>query len=813
MIKQKFTELDYQIEAIDKTIEAVATLERQEFAIEMETGTGKTYTYIRTIFEAYKKLKLSKFIIVAPSVAVREGIKKSFENLAEHLQQNYPSIFYDVYSYNSKKLKDIDSFSNKETLQILIIGIHAFNKDSNILKQNKDGLSDDFFKGEKYINKIAAAKPVLIIDEPQMMDAEKSKAAISSLNPKFVLKYSATHKNLKHDPIYVLNPNDAYNKRLVKQVEYFGVYAKEQFSTSIKLAKPAELIGKKLTGFVLENGKERKVKDGEKIGSLKIEKILPSDILFDSGVKLSQMQFSETDQFAIRRQQIAQTIEIHEQKKKKLNKQGIKVLSLFFIDSVPNFEKLRAIFEDELKNHYQQEEIASKYGAYFSDKTTTKSIENDEEKLRAIIEDKEKLLSFDDEKVGKMEYIFTHSALGIGWDCPNIFQICFLRDIGSDISRRQFIGRGLRLCLNQQGSRLKDSIDTPKDEIVNLLTVIASEKLEDFVKNYQNDARKDGYEVPNPSNAEERIKATKHPKIRQNKLDEAKVLWAKISQKSKYLIHFNQKEKLYKNIIEAIKAFEGDIKENKILVEKAGFKNAYEAEIEDAKFGSSLQNQFNKSEIIQKICQETWLTKWEASKILQSCDENIMVKNPDIWVLRTILEIKKAINDAIMAIGKVKIEYQPTTDKWQNHAFFDEEKTTTSKTQTAEKSFYDLVEFDSTPEENFIKTVDKMNKVKLFMKLPKGGEQKFHITTPIGKYYPDFAVVIENEEKLYMVFEVKDRSSDQLKSKEEEFKIRCAIEHFRAIGFDVETKNIDNSSELLALKNNSYATVNSKNWK
>jgi type III restriction enzyme len=813
-MKQKFTELDYQIEAIDKTIETITSeQDRKEFAIEMETGTGKTYTYIRTIFDAYKKLKISKFIIVAPGVAVREGIKQSFENLREHLQEKYPSVLYDVYSYSSKKLRDVDNFTNKETLQILIIGIHSFNKDTNILKQNRDGLSVGFFESEKYIDKMSSIHPVIVIDEPQMMDAAKSKEAIESLNPKFILKYSATHKNLKHDPVYILSPNDAYNKRLVKQIEYLGVYVKDGISAPIKLTKPSELKGKKLIGFILENGKERKIKDGDKIGNLMIERVLPNDILFDSGVKLSQMEFGETDEFTLRREQIAKTIEIHEQKKKRLKKQGIKVLSLFFIDSVPNFSKLRIIFEDELKKHYKTEDVSSKYGAYFSDKSTTKGIENDEEKLRAIIKDKEKLLSLEDEKVGKMEYVFTHSALGIGWDCPNIFQICFLRDIGSDISRRQFIGRGLRICINQSGERVRDSIDTPKDDIVNLLTVVASENWNDFVKNYQNDARKDGYEVPNPSNADDRLKAIKPLKLRKEKLSEAKLLWQKISRKSKYLIHFSERQRIYDDIANTIKRFEGEIKERKILTEKVRFNTAYNATLQDANYGTNLQTNYNQQEIIEKICEETWLTKWEVIRILQNCDESIIKKNPETWTSRAILEIKKTINDAIMAVGRVKIEYQLTNqDHWHEDAFFDEEKQTTANTLNAEKSLYELVEYDSEPERNFIKSADKLDQIKLFMKLPKGGEQKFHINTPIGRYYPDFAVVVENGGKLYMVFEVKDRASNELKSKEEEFKIRCAIEHFRALGFDVETKNLDSASELIALKNNSYTTVNSKDW-
>lgn len=815
-MKQKFIELDYQIEAIERTIEAILNhQDRAEFAVEMETGTGKTYTYIKTIFEAYRKLKLSKFIIVAPNVAVREGIRKSFENLKQHLQEKYPSIIYDSYSYNSKRLQDIERFFSKESLQILIIGIHGFNKDNNILKQNRDGLSGGLFESEKYLDKISNVNPVIIIDEPQMMDAAKSKEAIESLNPKFILKYSATHKNLKHDPIYVLSPNDAYAKRLVKQIEYFGIYVKDSISTSIKLAKPSEQKGKKLIGFIIENGKERKVKESDKIGNLKIEMILPHDILFDNGLKLSQMSFDEDSEIALQREQIAKTIEIHEQKKKRLNKQGVKVLSLFFVDSVEGFKnQLRQIFEEELKKIEKTDEIADKYAFYFSDKSTAKGIEEDEKKLRQIVEEKEKLLTFDDEKLGKVEYIFTHSALGVGWDCPNIFQICFLRNIGSDISRRQFIGRGLRICINQEGDRVKDDIDIPRDDIVNLLTIIGSEKWDNFVTNYQNEARKDGYEVPNLGNARDRLGKVKSLELRKEKLDLAKQLWQKISQKSKYLIHFNDRQRLYEDIVNAIKNFEGEIKERKILVEKAYFSTIFKANIQDAEYGKIVTSSHNKEEIIQKICEETWLTKWEAEQILQKCDEDAIAKNPVIWQARAILEIKKTINEAIMAVGRVNIEYQLTKkDRWSASAFFDEDKQTTSKVKEAERSLYDFVEYDSAPEEKFIETADKLDQIKFFMKLPKGGEQKFHINTPIGRYYPDFAVLIENQDRLYMVFEVKDRPSNELKAKEEEFKISCAIEHFRALGFDVETRNISSASEIIALKNNSYATVNSKDWK
>ena len=804
-MKLKFTELDYQIEAINKTTTAIfENLHQEEFSIEMETGTGKTYTYIRTIFELHKQKKFSKFIIVAPSVAVHAGIKKSFENLKEHLQEKYSSILYDLHSYNAKKLRNIESFCHKETLQILIIGIQSFNKDNNILKQNRDGLSSQLFESEKYIDKIASENSIIIIDEPQMMDAEKSKEAIASLKPKFVLKYSATHKNLKYAPIYKLTPNDAYLKRLVKQVEYYGVYIKDGFGLNAKFIK-SEPKGKKWLATILENGKEKKVKDGDKIGNFVIERVLPNDILFDSGAKISQMKFNENDDFELRRTQIKKTIQIHEQKKKRLNQQKIKVLSLFFIDSVANFEKLRLIFEEELKAYHNKP--PEKYGAYFSDKQSTKGIENDEEKLDLIIKEKEKLLSLDE----PVEYIFTHSALGVGWDCPNVFQICFLRDIGSDISRRQFIGRGLRLAVNQQGDRIIDSLDTAKDDIINLLTVIGGEKWNDFVKNYQNDAKKDGYEVFIPDNAETRLEKTKIMQVRTQKLDEAKLLWQKIARKSKYFMHFDKKEQLYENIIKAIKLFENEISAPKIMIEKAGFTDAYIASLHDADFGEQLESTYNKQEVLQKICSETWLTKWEVNTILQKCNPNAIQKNQQMWLARAVFAIKEQIENAIITIAK--IEYQLTPEKWSDQAFYEDEKPTTASTCEAEKSLYNLVEYDSVPEQNFIKTADKLSAIKLFMKLPKGGEGKFHINTPIGKYYPDFAVVVGENDKLYMVFEVKDRASHTLMAKTEEFKIKCAIEHFRALGFDVATKNISDQAEILSLKNDSFTTINSSNWK
>lgn len=803
-MKLKFTQLDYQVDAINATTNAIFENQGQEeFSIEMETGTGKTYTYIRTIFELYRQQKLSKFIIVAPSIAVRQGIKKSFESLQEHLQEKYPSIAYDVYSYNSKKLRNIENFCDKETLQILIIGIHGFNKDTNILKQNRDGLSVGLFESEKYIDKIANSKPIIIIDEPQMMDAEKSKQAIASLKPKFILKYSATHKNLKYEPIYKLTPSDAYEKKLVKQVEYYGVYIKDGFGFNIKFIKSQQK-GKKWVATILENDKKKKVKDGDKIGNLTIERVLPEDILFDNGNKLSQINFNENHDFELRLEQIKRTIAIHEQKKKKLNQQEIKVLSLFFIDSVPNFEKIRTIFEEELTKYHNNPQ--QKYGAYFSDKSTTKAIENDEEKFDLIMKDKEKLLSLNE----PVEYIFTHSALGVGWDCPNVFQICFLRDIGSDISRRQFIGRGLRLAVNQNGDRIKDNFSTPKDEIINLLTVIGGEKWDDFVKNYQNDAKKDGYDIAVPDDAEKRLKATKIMKIRKEKIAEARLLWQKISRKSKYLVHFNEKEKLYENIITAIKSFEKDIQEKRVLIEKAVFTDAYNASLADADVGAKLESDYNKPEIIQKICQETWLTKWEVNKILDCCNENAIKKNQQMWLSRAVFAIKEQIQNAILTIARV--EYQLTNNKWPDKAFYEDEKTTTASTQTAEKSLYDLVEYDSAPEQNFIKTADKLDKIKLFMKLPKGGDEKFHINTPIGKYYPDFAVVVGENDKLYMIFEVKDRASHELVQKSEEFKIKCAIEHFRALGFDVETKNISDQADFLRLAKDSFATIDASNW-
>ncbi len=181
-----------------------------------------------------------------------------------------------------------------------------------------------------------------------------------------------------------------------------------------------------------------------------------------------------------------------------------------------------------------------------------------------------------------------------------------------------------------------------------------------------------------------------------------------------------------------------------------------------------------------------------------------------MWLSRAVFAIKEQIQNAILTIARV--EYQLTNNKWPDKAFYQDEKTTTANTQTAEKSLYDLVEYDSEPEKNFIKTADKLDKIKLFMKLPKSGDEKFHINTPIGKYYPDFAVVVGENDKLYMIFEVKDRESHELVKKSEEFKIKCAIEHFKALGFDVETKNISDQADILRLEKDSFATIDASDW-
>ena len=489
---------------------------QRSFNVEMETGTGKTYVYTKTIFELNKKYGFTKFIIVVPSVAIREGVYKSFQITAEHFQNTYDNVPCRYFIYNSSKLSDVRQFATSSNIEIMIINIDAFKKAENIINQAQDKLN-----GETAMRYIQDTNPIVIIDEPQSVDnTDKAKEAIASLNPSCVLRYSATHRE-KINLMYRLTPVDAYQMGLVKQicvssnevandfnkpyVKLLSVSNENGFKAKIEIdvaAKAGTVSRKTITvkpndDLFLLSG-ERELYDGYAIAGIDCTPGFESIEFSNTETVMLGKSIGSIDENIIKEAQIKKTIRIHLDKELRYLDHGIKVLSLFFIDEVkkyrtPEGEKgpYAEMFErcyNELINlpKYQPlkqqfpHDVTAIHNGYFSQdkkgvfKDTKGDTAADYDTYNTIMKDKEWLLSYD----CPLRFIFSHSALKEGWDNPNVFQICTLIEQKSTFTCRQKIGRGLRLCVNQDGERIED-------KNINILHVVANESFSEFAENLQ----------------------------------------------------------------------------------------------------------------------------------------------------------------------------------------------------------------------------------------------------------------------------------------------------------------------------------------
>jgi type III restriction enzyme len=794
--------------------------DRLEFCIEMETGTGKTYVYLRTIFELFKQYDLKKFIILTPSIAIKEGVLKTLKITKEHFYKLY-NLNAEIYEYNSKKLASTKSFCQTNNLAILVINTQSFNKQENIIHQDRDS--------GKIINDISEIKPIIIIDEPQEMEGAKTLQAIEQFNPLFKLKYSATHKNI-HNLIYRLSPFDAYNQSLVKQIEVLSVNKENNQSDILinfkefitdKMSNPKaklELLEKqkeeykqKTFTIKLNDDLEKKTKNynykGYVVSKIWRDMLIgETKIRFQNNVEISLNQNNDENKEDIFRQQIIWTIKKHFEKKDRLKPKGIKVLSLFFIDKVDNYifqdSLLRLIFEEEYKKlhheHYKKPfdfDISKIHDGYFSrNKQGFKDGEGDKEEQKEIydkiLKDKEKLLSLDE----PLEFIFSHTALGTGWDNPNVFNICALRESVSLIRKRQSIGRGLRICVNQEGQRIRDGEND--NEKINLLTVIANESYENFVKNYQNELIEDyGYfdktvTLQNASKPKDKLT------LNQAKFnsDDFKKLWQKISSKTKYEIAFNDEEEIIKKAVLAIQNLHTRKPIIKIALNKIQSleQNENDINIQNFHIGeseSSINKKGQKIDFLELIAKETDLNKRILAEILlRALKENPNLKTQlDQNIHEFIRQISNILND-VLKIEMVRlVKYQMTDEKFSDDNFQKEFETAGKIVLTANKGLYDKTIYDSDNEKDFALSLENEGKVKLFIKLPDW----YKIQTPIGTYNPDFALVIEKKElenqdsdkKFYFCIETKGKKNKDELPRDERLKIECATKHFEALGF------------------------------
>lgn len=534
----------------------VKDLGRCSLDIEMETGTGKTYVYIKTMFELNKRYGWSKFIVVVPSIAIREGVKKSFEMTIDHFMEHYGKKAR-FFIYNSSNLNQLDDFSSNSGINVMIINTQAFasslkeggrSKESRIIYSERDE-----FASRRPIDVIKANRPILILDEPQKMGGKVTQKALKNFNPLFSLNYSATHAK-QHNLIYVLDALDAFNKKLVKKIEVKGFEIKNLRGTDSYLYLEEIVLSNKkppMARIEMEIRYNKSInretrilgeKDNlyyvsqemEQYRGFTISEIDPirGTVTFKNGevIKTGEVvgDVSERD---MRRIQIRETILSHFEKEEKLFNMGIKTLSLFFIDEVAKYRQYDEdgneilgeygqIFEQEYINvlneyikvfdtPYQKylkstcSDVSSVHKGYFSiDKKTKRVVDStvkrgsefsdDISAYDLILKNKERLLNFEE----PTRFIFSHSALREGWDNPNVFQICTLKHSDSNTTKRQEVGRGLRLCVNQDGNRMDNESCGDEVHDINVLTVIASESYKDFVADLQSDIKTVLYDRP-----------------------------------------------------------------------------------------------------------------------------------------------------------------------------------------------------------------------------------------------------------------------------------------------------------------------------
>ncbi len=513
--------------------------------VEMETGTGKTYVYIKTMFEMNKRFGWSKFIVVVPSIAIREGVYKSFTMLEEHFMELYGKKAR-YFIYNSANLTQIDSFSSDASINVMIINVQAFNTSFKEGAANKEARiiysKRDDFQSRRPIDVIAANSPIIIMDEPQKMEGEATQRALRNFKPLFVLNYSATHKT-SHNCIYALDAYDAYKQRLVKKIQVKGITVQNLLGTqsyiyfdSIILSKNHAPVVKLEIEVKGAAATRRQLCKFEQCDSLFAVSQLPAykdfviteinpltnTVYFQNGKQLSQGEvMGDVSEKAIQLIQIRETIKSHFEKERALFQQGIKTLSLFFIDEVANYKSYDAdgnevqgplwkmfedeynrylnenltLFEDDYQKYLRRFSAAQVHNGYFSIDKKGHSIDSEVKRGKdtsddisaydLILKNKERLLSFDE----PTRFIFSHSALREGWDNPNVFQICTLRHANSSTAKRQEVGRGLRICVDNDGNRMDKERLGDAVHDTNKLTVIANENYSSFVDALQKETK------------------------------------------------------------------------------------------------------------------------------------------------------------------------------------------------------------------------------------------------------------------------------------------------------------------------------------
>ncbi|SFK48963.1 type III restriction enzyme [Halobacillus dabanensis] len=803
---------------LSTTAEEISELTGFDFSIEMETGTGKTYVYLRTILELYLNYGFSKFIIVVPSVAIREGVLKSIDLMREHFKTLYDNLPFESYIYDSKKLTRLRQFARSNELQIMVMNIDAFNKTSNVINRPNEDMG-----GEEPITFIRKTHPILILDEPQNMENEKSKVALANLNPLLKLRYSATHRNPYH-LLYNLNPAKAYQLKLVKRIGVTSIVTEDDFNQpyiefhdtkATKRTVSAQLTIDELQSDGSVKRKKKWLRSGDDLYDKSngrhlyqgyiIDQIHHGEkwIRFSNNVNLEKGFSHGVDRDLMMRVQLEEMIRAHFEKELEVKRMPIgkrlKVLSLIFIDKVANYadedgkihlwfnELYESIRKEERYQSLSLPSVEGVQGSYFSQdnknkpKDTSGKTKQDDESYNKIMRDKEQLLSLEE----PIRFIFSHSALREGWDNPNVFQICTLNETFSEVKKRQEIGRGLRLPVDESGERCTDMK-------VNRLTVVANEHYDDFAEALQTEMTEDGYEFSKSQidNNRERKPIKLLSKWREN--TDFIELWDRIKHQTKYSVSFDTNKLIRQSVqrLQQIRLQPPKIKVRNvdINVSKEGISG--EALLESTRSSKPLS--LSIPNIVEAIQRTTQLKRSTVIDILQQADNyDQLLLNPQ----RYIEEASNHIQSEMTQMMVDGIKYEKIADGYyEMHRFeMDELNSYVSRMVSSSKSIYTATEVDSTVERSFAEQLERMDDINFYLKLPSW----FTIKTPLGKYNPDWAIVKEEQgqSKLYFVAETKGSTDEEdLRGKEIQ-KIECGKAHFETLS-DVSYKIVTDAEAL-----------------
>jgi type III restriction enzyme len=841
-------------EVVDKATGVAGKRLVPHLSLEMETGTGKTYTFIKTMYELNKQYGFKKFVVVVPSVAIREGTMKNLEITRSHFAGDYAQVPCVPMLYDSGKLNELRHFAQSDALSVLVINIDSFAKDNVRIKQ----------KGERAfapIEFIQAVNPVVIVDEPQNFETDLRRTALLDLNPLCTLRYSATHRN-PYNLLYSLNPVQAYDLGLVKQIEVDGVLGDADHNQAfIELlgieAKAKSLSARvaidvnaatgvkrseiklKLEDDLYAKSKQREAyQDGYILNEIRAD---AGEIEFSGGrvLKLHEKQGGLTD--GVMRYQIERTVAAHFAKLKLLQPMGIKVLSLFFIDKVANYRAFDAdgnpttgkfgLWFEEAFNKYSRlpqyrglipHEASQVHDGYFSGEKKGKGVKaktvwvdtsgmvaKDDSTYHLIMQHKERLLS----TAEPLQFLFSHTALREGWDNPNVFQICTLNEAKSVIRKRQEIGRGLRLCVNQSGERVLD-------KRVNVLTVIPNESYEGFAKSLQQ-------EIEDETGVQftERVKnARAKVKVKPKQLDgeEAalfQAIWQKINYQTRYSVRLDTPE-----LIDKCKAALADTNQYpKVTAPKIRSAKARIVMTTDGVHGvqsgaaQTDVRDYNVSvpDVYAYIQNRVHLSRSTLFAILDGSGRlGELLINPQAFLDTAIAAIKNSLQ-ALLVAG---IEYHEINGQRYEMTLWEEVETYQSSifppvadqmTPPVSKTIlqaqplddqkadvgeaFSCVLIDSAPESKFAQDCSNDERVRFFFKLPG----RFKIPTPLGTYNPDWAVVFEGDTRVYFVAETKSSTVEQDRRQAENLKIACGRKHF-ALSKDVVFRDVTALDALVA---------------